>query len=64
MRIQIVDNDGVVIHVPALNQHLEADVRDAFGIVSRLRPFKRAHHKYALREIERVTALLRDATRY
>lgn len=64
MRIQIVDAEGVVVHVPALNQHLEADIRDAFGAVSRWRFFKRAHHSYALREIERVTAELRDATRF
>lgn len=64
MRIQIVDDDGVVVHVPALNQHLEADIRESFAAPSRWRLLRRSHHAYALREIEKATAKLRDATRF
>jgi hypothetical protein len=64
MKIQIVDSEGAVIHVPALNQHLERDIRALFTRHPWWRAFKRAHTKYALQEIERITADLRDATRY
>jgi hypothetical protein len=64
VRIQIVHEDGTVLHVPALNQNLERDIRELFATHPRWRVFKRAHTKYALNEIERITAELRDATRY
>lgn len=64
MRIQIVHDDGTVLYVPALNQHLESDVREMLSKYPWWRPIKRAHRKHAIREIESVTAALRDATRY
>lgn len=64
MKIQIVDDDGKVLYVPAANQNLEHDLRELFGQTKWWRPLKRGHHSHALKEIEKATAALRDKTRF
>lgn len=64
MRIQIVHDDGTLLHVPVLNQHLERDIRELFnGKIPWWRWLRRLHARWALNEIEKVTEFLRESTR-
>lgn len=64
MRIQIVHDDGTLLHVPVLNQHLERDIRQMFeDPIPRWRWIRRSHARWALREVEKVTEFLRESTR-
>lgn len=64
MRIQITDDEGNVLHVPALNERLERDLRELFPEPSALRPVRRASHRRMLADIERVVGELRELTRF
>jgi hypothetical protein len=53
-----------LIHLPQENRHLEADLLALFEAdAPKHRLFKRAAYRRLRREVQRVTADLRDATR-
>lgn len=64
MRIQIADDEGNVLYVPALNENLERDLRALFPTHPRWRVLKNRRTKHALELIEAATWQLRLDTRH
>jgi hypothetical protein len=64
LRIQIADDDGQVLHVPALNKDLERDLRALFPTYPKRCFLKNRRTRHALAAIDAAVWALRLETRH